>query len=323
MTIPKTMRAIAMDGYGGPEVLKLHDLPVPPIGDEDVLIKVAVAGVGVWDGAERAGLMAPMSPDSVKAFPRVLGADGSGTVVAVGANVVGFGKGDAVYAYGFFNPHGGFYAEYASVPATQVARLPGGLDMEQAGALAVTGITALRGLEDTLKLQPSQKLLVFGASGGVGLPAVQLAKAMGVQVLAVVSNADGAALVKAAGADSIANSTTDDLAAAIAGFAPDGLDAVLACVSANGLDTAIAAVRDSGRVAYPHGVQPEPQGKPGVAATAYEGAPGREVMDRLNAWIESRRFVVHISGRFALADAARAHQALRDRHLGRMILTVA
>jgi NADPH2:quinone reductase len=322
MNQPTTMRAVAIDRFGGPEVLKLHELPVPTPGPDEVLIKVEVAGVGVWDADERAGYLVQMSPEAVKKFPRILGADGAGTVAAVGAEVAGFAEGDKVYASGFLNPKGGFYAEYAAVPADQVAPVPSGMPMEQAGALAVTGVTALRGLADNLKLQASQRLLIFGASGGVGQPAVQLAKAMGAQVLAVVSNADGAAVAKESGADVVINSRTDDLTAAIAAFAPAGLDAVLAFVNGDGLEKSIAAIRAGGRLAYPHGVEPAPTGRPDVETIGFDGNPGRDVTNKLNALIEGRAFYVQISHRFVLADAAQAHRALMDHRAGRIILKV-
>jgi NADPH:quinone reductase-like Zn-dependent oxidoreductase len=200
-------------------------------------------------------------PGATRKFPLVPGADGTGTVVALGPGVTEFSEGDEVYGYGFLNPKGGFYAEYAAVPADQVARVPESMDLERGAALPVTGVTALRGLDDTLRIGPGVRLLVFGAAGGVGYPAVQLAKAMGAQVLGVVSNAEAAALVRGAGADVVVNGREDDLAGAVQAFAPDGLDAVLAVVNGQGLDTAIAAVRQGGRVAYPHGVQPAPRGR--------------------------------------------------------------
>lgn len=319
---PATMRGVAIDGFGGPEKLKLQELPVPEPGPGEVLIRVAVAGVGVWDVAERQGQLVGVVPGAAAKFPLVPGADGAGTVAALGPGVTEFREGDEVYAYGFLNPKGGFYAEYAAVPADQVARVPESLHLEGAVALPVTGVTALRGLDDTLQIGPGARLLVFGAAGGVGYPAVQLAKAMGAHVLAVVSNGDAAALVRGAGADVVVNGREDDLDGAIRAFAPDGLDAVLAVVNGAGLDTAIAAVRQGGRVAYPHGVQPEPQGRSGVEAVGYDGTPGRAVFDRLNALVESRPFHVHVSDRFALADAAQAHRVLEERHLGRVVLVV-
>ena len=322
MTIPKMMRAAAIDGFGGAENLRLRELPVPTVGADEVLIKVEVAGVGVWDAAERAGSMAAMFPANAKVFPRVLGGDGAGTVAAVGGNVAGFTVGDKVYGFGFFNPKGGFYAEYIALSANQVALLPSNLDMRQAGALAVTGVTALRGLADTLDVQASQRLLIFGASGGVGLPAVQLAKAMNAKVLAVVTGTEGAALARSAGADKVVNSKEENLGDAIAAFAPDGLDGVLAVVNGAGLDTAIAAIKTGGRVAFPRGVQPEPKGRAGVESVGFDGVPDRQVLDKLNKLIESRPFTVHIFESFALADAADAHRALSGHHLGRMILKI-
>lgn len=319
---PATMRGVAIDGFGGPEKLVLRELPVPDLGPGEVLIRVAAAGVGVWDAAQRQGQLVGVVPGATREFPMIPGADGAGTVVALGPGVTEFREGDQVYAYGFLNPKGGFYAEYAAVPADQVARVPAGLDLERAVALPVTGVTALRGLDDTLRVGPGVRLLVFGAAGGVGYPAVQLAKAMGAHVLAVVSNGEAAALVRGAGADVVVDGREDDLAGAIRAFAPDGLDAVLAVVNGDGLDTAIAAVRQGGRVAYPYGVQPEPRGRAGVEVVGYDGTPGRAAFDRLNALVESRPFHVHVSDRFALADAARAHRALEERHLGRVILIV-
>lgn len=228
MPTPRTMRAIAIDHFGGPEELTVHEVEVPRAGPGEVLIKVKSAGVGVWDGAERAGQMQQMTPDGAKRFPRVLGADGAGTVAAVGEGARGFNEGDLVYGDNFLSPRGGFYAEYAAVPADHVAPVPRGVDVEQAGALAIPGVTALRGLSDTLDLKPSQRLLIFGASGGVGNAAVQLAKAIGAKVLAVVTTPEAATVAREAGADAVVNSKNDDLAAAIESFAPDGLDAAQA-----------------------------------------------------------------------------------------------
>jgi len=316
-----SMRAMAIDAFGGPEVITLHDLPVPVAGPGEVLVKVAFAGVGVWDGAIRQGLMEAQAPKGAT-MPRILGADCSGSIAELGDGVTGFAEGDSVYAYTFFDPKGGAYAEYVAVPADQVALLPNGVPLDQAGALAVTGLTALRGLDDTLAIKDGDKLLIFGASGGVGHPAVQLAKAMGALVLATVASPDGAAAAKEAGADVVVNTKADDLAAAIERFAPEGLAGVLALTAGDGLDVAIAAVRPGGRVAYPFGVQPEPTARSGVEAKGYMGAPGREVLDKLNELIGRRKFVVHVAEQFDLEDAANAHRALAKHHVGRLLLKV-
>jgi NADPH2:quinone reductase len=316
-----TMKAAAIDAYGGPEQLKLHTLPIPKPGPDEVLIEVAAAGVGVWDALQREGGMASMAPGGKEKFPLVPGADGAGSIKAVGDKVTAFRPGEAVYAYGFLNPKGGFYARYAAVSADAVARIPKGLDVNQAAALGVTGVTALRGLDDHLHLRKGHHVLIFGASGGVGDPAVQLAKAMGAAVFAVVTSDDGAKLAKESGADVVVNTKSDDLAKALKTFAPEGLDAVLATVNGDGLDLAIKAIKPGGRLAHPNGVTPAPKAALGVTVEAYNGTPDRALLDKLNQLIESRPFKVHLSGTFPLEKAAQAHEELKKHHLGRMVLT--
>src|SRR5207249_3780278 len=126
--IPTTMRAAAIDRFGSPSLLKIHTLPVPKVGANEVLIAVHAAGVGSWDADIRGGWW----PDGKPQFPLVLGTDGSGIVAAVGARVRRFGKGDRVYAYGWMNRKGGFYAEYTAVAEDKVAPVPAPLDMAQA-----------------------------------------------------------------------------------------------------------------------------------------------------------------------------------------------
>src|SRR3981189_1918690 len=142
--IPETMRAAAIDRFGPPEVLTLHTLPVPVPDANEVLMAVHTAGVGSWDADMRGGWW----PFGRPRFPIVLGSDGSGTVAGVGARVRRLKVGDRVYAYSFNNPKGGFYAEYAAVPAERVAHIPAVLDLKQAGAIGTTGITALQGVDD-------------------------------------------------------------------------------------------------------------------------------------------------------------------------------
>ena len=313
------MQAVAIDQYGGAELLKVRELPVPETGPDEVLIKVEAAGVGVWDAKIRAGFMDAVAPAT---FPLVLGADGVGTVTVVGEDVRDFQVGDRVYAYSFLNPKGGCYAEYLALPAAQVARVPDGLSTEALSALAVPGLTALHGLTTALKIKADERLLIFGV-GAVGALALQLAKRLGVRVLAVASGADSVALAQEAGADAVVDGKGGDVATAIRAFAPDGLDAVLATINAPGLEAVIAAVRQGGRVAYPNGVMPEPQGRPGVEAVAYSGTPDRETFDALNRLIEAGPFRVQIDHTFPLAEAAQAHAAMEKHHLGRMALRVA
>ncbi|MGE5611838.1 MAG: quinone oxidoreductase family protein [Bacillota bacterium] len=312
-----TMHAAAIDAFGGP--ITPHTLPVPQAGPDEVLIRVESAGVGVWDPFEREGGFAQLLGVQPR-FPHVLGSEGAGTITEVGDQVRDLKKGDRVYALGLMNPKGGFYAEYAAVKAENVAPIPGQLTVEQAGVLPVDAMTALRGLDDALHLKPGESILIFGASGGIGHLAVQLAKRMGARVFAVASGDDGVALVRHLGADAVVDGHKDDVLAAARQFAPRGLDAALITAGGKAAERALEAVRNGGRVAYPHGVEPEPQARPGIAVQSYDGTPSPEAMERLNRLIEKAPFEVHVARTFPLDQAAEAHRAIEGHYLGKMAL---
>jgi NADPH:quinone reductase len=311
-SVPQMMRAAAFDKFGGPQVLEIKSLPVPRPKAREVLIRLDTAGIGVWDPELRAGEF-EMGPK--RKFPRVIGNDGAGTVVAVGSAVKRFKVGDRVYAYAL---EGGFYAEYVAVPADDVATIPSGLNPREAGALGADGITALRGLDDTLHLESGEKLMIFGASGGIGHIAVQLAKRIGAKVLAVASNPDGVALVRRLGADVAVDGRQDDVAEAVRGFAPDGLDAALVLAAGRGRDEVLATMRRGARVAYPNGVEPQPHAPKGVRVRGYDGKPSREAFERLNHLIGRKPFHVELGRVYRLEDAASAHRDIEKHHLGKL-----
>lgn len=315
VSIPQQMKAAAFDRFGGPEVLHTETLPVPGLRPKQVLVRLDSAGVGVWDPEIRSGHLNLGGAG----FPRVIGNDGAGEVVATGVDVRRFAVGDRVYCYSF---EGGFYAEYAAVEEDSAARIPAGLSAAEAGALGADGITALRGLDDQLHLSAGQGVLIYGASGGVGHLAVQLAKRMGARVLAAASGRDGVALVKRLGADAAADGKKDDLQHACRTFAPGGLDAALVLASGKTLDPALACVKKGGRIAYPNGVHPVPKAEPGVEIIAYDGMPGREAFDRLNRLIGAGPFHVELARTYRLDEAAMAHRELGKHHLGKLALRI-
>ena len=314
-----TMPAAAIDRFGGVETITLRTLPMPEVGPDEVLIRVESAGVAVWDIFEREGGFAQIFGIEPK-FPYGLGSDGAGTVVAVGEQVSRFKQGDRVYAAALTNPKGGFYAAFTAVKADNVSHVPEKLTTEQAGAMPSDAMTALRGLDDMLDLQQGEVLMIFGASGGIGHLAVQLAKRMGARVLAVASGDDGVALARRLGADAVVNGRKDDVVAAAREFAPDGLDAALVTAGGETAERALAAVRDGGRVAYPNGVMPEPKVRPGVRLSSYDVIPGQEAANKLNRLIDSGPFEVHIARTFPLDQAAEAHRALGTHFLGKLAL---
>lgn len=321
MNVGGMMRAMAIDRFGGVDTLELKTVPVPEAGPGEVLVRVELAGVGEWDPFEREGGYARMM-GMEPAFPYVLGSEGAGIIAAVGPDVRGFAPGDRVYATGFLNPRGGFYAEYAAVSADLVSPIPGGLTAEQAAVVGGVGTTALRGLDDTLKLQPGESVMIFGAGGGIGHVAVQLARRMGARVLAVASGADGVALAERIGADAVVEGRAGDVLAAARAFAPGGLDAALLTAGGEAADTALRAMREGGRAAYPTGVQPEPSAPEGVRLDVYNGEPDRDILDRLNRLIAAGPFDVHVARTFPLEQAADSHRALDEHYLGKLALRI-
>lgn len=313
----ETMHAAAIDEFGGP--IRTHTLPVPDVGPDEILIRVESAGVGVWDPFEREGGFATSSGEQPH-FPYVLGSEGAGTVVDVGSQVRDFKRGDRVYAAAVMNPKGGFYAEYVAVKASDASPKPNSLTVEQAGVMPVDAITALRGLDDTLELKRGESVMIFGASGGVGHMAVQLAERMGARVFAVASGKDGVELVQRLGADAAVDGHTDDVLAAARRFAPNGLDAALVTAGGEVADRALEAVRDGGRVAYPDGVEPEPRLRPGIESHSYEGVATPEVIARLNHYIEEAPIEVHVARTFPLDRAEDALRALDEHYLGKLAL---
>lgn len=314
------MRAATIDRFGGIETLAVKTIPIPDVGADEVLIRIESAGVGVWDAFEREGRFHEMGmAESEPRFPYVLGSDCAGRVERVGENVSEFQAGDPVYAFGLLNPKGGCYAEYVVLHASQVAHLPGNVPAAEGGAMPVDAMTALRGL-DLLKIQEGQSVLIFGASGGIGHLAVQLAKRMGARVFAVASGDDGVHLALDLGADAAVDGKKDDVARAAGEFAPEGFDAALVTAGGEAANRAIAGVRTGGRVAYPNGVMPEPVPPPGVTASAYDGLPDVEAIARLNDLIDAGPFEVHVDKTFDLDHAADAQRALDAHHLGKIAL---
>jgi NADPH:quinone reductase-like Zn-dependent oxidoreductase len=311
------MRAAAIDHFGGPEAIRVERLTVPEPQPGEVLIRVESAGVGEWDPFEREGGFAKLM-GTTPVFPYVLGSDGAGTVVAVGRGVTRFKEGDRVYGLSLGTSKG-FYAEYAPVKAEHASHVPRKVPTDQAGVMPADALTALRGLE-ALKLKPGSTLAVFGASGGIGHLAVQLAKRMGARVLAIASGDDGVRLARRLGADAVVDGHAGDVAAACREFAPNGLDAALLTAGGKEAQQTCDAVRDGGGVAHPHGVEPEPRGMSGVTVTAYDADPDPEAIERLNRWIEAGPFEVHVFRTFPLDQAAEAHRAVHGHHLGKLAL---
>jgi NADPH:quinone reductase len=273
------MKAAVVDSAGPPKALHIKDVPVPRLARNHVIIALEYAGLGVWDASQRSGSYGPVGPGTI------LGADGSGTIAAVAADVSGFKVGDRVYSYSYGNPSGGFHAEYVSVPAERVAMVPTQLEMLVAGALPCVALTALSGLE-LLKVSSGQTVFVLGASGGVGSLAVWLASVAGATVVGS-AQPDAQEYVRSLGAAHTINPNSSEREGFLKRIAPEGFDPALVTVNGEVLPAFLSHLKAGAPFAYPNGVEPKPHfsDHPGLA---FDAAMSHEAFVHLNAAIGTR-----------------------------------
>jgi NADPH:quinone reductase-like Zn-dependent oxidoreductase len=204
------MKAIVHRRYGPPDVLRLEEIDKPTAADGEVLVKVHAASVnaGDWRVIRGEPLALRLASGLLRPRHRVPGADVAGRVEAVGRHVTRFQCGDDVF--GDISRSGfGAFAEYVSVPEAALVSKPTNLSFEEAAAVPAAGVTALQALRDTARMQRGQKVLINGASGGVGTFAVQIAKALGAVVTGVCSTRN-VNLVRSLGADHVIDYTRED-----------------------------------------------------------------------------------------------------------------
>lgn len=208
----RTMKAVVRDQYGPPEVLRLEEVEKPVPKDDEVLIRVQAASLNAADQHLMRGkpFFLRLAYGLFKPKSRVLGADIAGRVEAVGRSVERFRPGDEVFGDLSGCGLGGF-AEYACAPERVLAPKPASLSFQEAAAVPLAATTALQGLRDKGRIRVGQKVLIYGASGGVGTFAVQLAKAYGAEVTAVCSSAN-VELARSLGADYVIDYTQEDFA---------------------------------------------------------------------------------------------------------------
>lgn len=316
------MRAIQAVAAGGPEVLRVVDLPDPSPGPGQALVAVAAAGVNFIDTYRRSG-MYPMP------FPHVVGAEGAGTVLAVGAGVVDLAIGDRV---AWLDGSAGAYAEQVLVAADRLVPVPTGLRLETAAAVLLQGATAHYLATSTFPVTPGQDVLVHAGAGGVGLLLTQLAAARGGRVLTTVSTTVKAELSRAAGAAEVLRyDQMGDLAAELPVAVrrlSGGVHTVFDGVGRATFDASLASLRPRGGLAlFGASSGPVPPVDPQRLAAAgsvfltrptlgHYVATRAELIDRVGAVLSAvadRTLEVRIGRRYPLADAADAHRALESR----------
>ncbi len=326
--VPETMTAIVIEGGKGPaSALRAAQIETPRVGDGQILIKTAAAGINRPDILQREGRYPP--PPGA---PEILGLEVAGEVVAVGPGAGRWREGDRVTAL----LGGGGYAEYAPVDARHALPAPAGLDLVQAAALPETAFTVYANLFEHGALQAGETLLVHGATSGIGVMAIQMAKAAGARVIATARGADKAAKALALGADIAVDSMVEDFAAAAK--AAGGADVALDMVGGAYLPRDLEALNPGGRaviIAVQGGARVELDlvrvmtrrlvitGSTLRPRAADEKARlAAAVEARVWPWIASGQVRPIVDRSFPLAQAAEAHAWLEaGQHVGKVMLT--
>jgi NADPH:quinone reductase-like Zn-dependent oxidoreductase len=291
------MRAAQIERFGGPEVVRVVDLPAAGVGPGQVVVDVVGSSINPADIAVRSGWMSqfiPMEP------PLTLGTDIAGIVTGLGDGVVNLAVGDSVYgAAGIVMGGSGGFAEQAVTAAGQLAIVPAGIDLVTAGALPLAGIAALEGITERLNVEPGSRLLVHGASGGVGLFAVALAAHLGGQVVASVRT-ERVALMHGLGVDDVVDSGTTDL------LSLEPFDLVLDLV---GADPALPVqlTKPGGR-AVGLRIMPDEEAAAAKGVEVVLQATGvtTERLDRFRDYVEQQVVRPYIAHTFELSDVSEA-----------------
>jgi NADPH:quinone reductase-like Zn-dependent oxidoreductase len=310
------MRAFTLDSFDTPPGLR-EDQPTPQVGPGQLVVRVQASSVNPVDAGITGGYLRDMFPHG---FPVLVGRDFAGVVEQVGVGVTGYAAGDAVLGFvPGMSPavHNGSWAELIVVPQDQVTRCPDGVDLAQAGAAPLAGVTALA-VHDALGLGQGDAVLMVGANGGVGSFAVQLAADAGATVLAPGLPEDHDYL-RGLGVAEVLD-RNGDVAAEVRERHPDGVDALadFASRSPDQLDAYAAVVRDGGRIASSAGAAGEGPGRTNVMAV-----PAAATLERLAGLLADGTLRVPIQASYPMAEADQALKDLGGQHTqGKLAITL-
>ena len=328
--IPSTMRAVEITEPGGPEVLAIGERPVPEPGEEEVLIKVAAAGINRPDVMQRTGMYPP--PPGASDIP---GLEIAGTVVALGPDAGGVQEGDLVCAL----VAGGGYADYCTAPASLCLPIPEGLSTTQAAAIPETFFTVWTNVFDRGRLASGESLLVHGGSSGIGTTAIQLAKAFGATVYVTAGSDEKCQACTDLGADAAINYKNEDFVARVSELTNErGVDVILDMIGGDYLPRNLKSLAVEGRI-----VQIALQGGPKVEmnllpimlkrltltgstlrprTVAQKAMIAHSLREKIWPLLESNKVRPIIHATFPLAQASDAHRMMESsQHIGKIVLS--
>jgi NADPH:quinone reductase-like Zn-dependent oxidoreductase len=297
---------------GGPEVMEYGDVPDPAAAPGQVLVNVQAASVNGADWKVRSGSYAPITR-----FPYVPGRDFSGVVAALGQGVADFAVGDRVFGV-VEQAADGCYAEKVAIHSAIVARKPDSLSHVEAAALALTGLTALVSIEDTLQLERGETILIQGGAGGVGSFAIQVARHIGARVIST-SSAGNLQYVRGLGADQVIDYNAQDFTRVVS-----GCDAVFDTVGGDVASRSFAVLRPGGRAAFiASGGRAPASPRPDVRSLRPDVRRDRPHLERIVALVESGAVRVPEIRTYPLSQAAQAHRVSEGRHFrGKLVFQV-
>ena len=306
------MKAAYFIRCGGPEVMEYGDVPDPVAGAGEVLVDVHAASVNGADWKMRSGRYR-----QITSFPYIPGRDFSGVVSALGDGVRDLRAGDPVFGVCDVG-HDGAYAEKVAIQAALVARKPGSLSHAECAAIALTGLTALVSIEDTLELQRGERILVQGGAGGVASMAIQIAKQRGAHVITTTSAAN-IDYVRGLGADEVIDYGVQDFTQVVA-----PCDAVFDTVGGDVATRSFAVLRPGGRAAFiASGSQAPASPRPDVTSLRPDVRRDRPHLERIVALHQSGAVRIPEIRTYALSEAVEAHRVSEGRHFrGKLVLKV-
>lgn len=328
--LPATMTAVSIAGQGGPEALQSVTLPVPQPGRDQVLIKVAAAGVNRPDIMQRQGIYPPP-----KGHSEIPGLEVAGTIAATGAGVERFKPGEAVMAL----VNGGGYAEYCLAEATSCLPVPPGMALATAGAIPEVFFTVWHNVFERGRLKAGEWFLVHGGTSGIGVGAIQLAHVFGAKVIATAGSAEKCKACVDLGAARAVDYTSEDFVEVVkTETGGRGVDLILDMVGGDYVERNIRSLADDGRlvnIAFQKGgkvtidmmrVMLKRLTLTGstlrIRPNEVKAAIARAVEEKVLPLIGSGQVRVLIDATYPLAEAAKAHARLEQSHIGKVVLTV-
>jgi NADPH:quinone reductase-like Zn-dependent oxidoreductase len=307
------MRAVRIHAFGDASVLEFEDVPWPEIGPDEVLVKLSACGVNPVDWKIREGLMEQMVHH---ALPLTLGWDVAGTVAETGSLVRRFAVGDAVFCRPDTLRNGG-YAEYVAVKTIELANAPKSIPLDHAAGIPLASQAAWMALFEVAGLRPGQKILIHGASGGLGTFAIQFARAAGAYVIGTTS-AKNAGMVRTLGADEIIDHTAEDFSKSV-----NGMDVVFDTIGGETQAKSWGVLRKGGVLVSSVGADEKAAARNGVIGRSFMLNSNGARLQEISGLVDRGQVSVVIEKILPLSEAKAAHDLSQSGHAkGKIILKV-